>query len=129
VHDAFLKVRSHAAAQVFDSVHLKARVTRAKRQIPVDHARSARAGKHAGAQRPVTLEGVEAGGGDRFDLVAVDAALRELDGLDPRCAKVVELHVFGGLTMPEIADLLQLAERTVFRDWRKARAILVDRLG
>jgi DNA-directed RNA polymerase specialized sigma24 family protein len=44
-------------------------------------------------------------------------------------AKVVELHVFGGFAIPEIAGLLALTERTVFRDWRKARAFLVERLG
>lgn len=129
VHEAFLKVRQHVAT-ANSNEHLKALTTRAMRQILVDHARAERALKRGSGVIAVTLEGVaSATSDDAFDLVAVDDALAALDELNPRLAEVVELHVFGGFAMPEIAGLLQITERTVFRDWRKARAFLVDRLG
>jgi DNA-directed RNA polymerase specialized sigma24 family protein len=66
---------------------------------------------------------------DIVDLVALDAALSHLADLDPRAGRLVEWRLFGGLEIAEIAQLQGLAERTVFRDWRRARAFLVRELG
>lgn len=130
VHEAFLKVRGHAESSGTDAEHLKALVTRAMRQILVDHSRKQQADKRGSGAPAISLSGIQqAGDAVVFDLVAVDRALSELEALNTRLARVVELYVFAGLAVPEIAQLLDLTERTVFRDWRKARAFLIDRLG
>ena len=67
---------------------------------------------------------VEAVAANDKELLAVDAALNELGRMNPRQAKVVECRFFGGLEIPEIAELLGTSEATVLRDWRAARAWL-----
>jgi DNA-directed RNA polymerase specialized sigma24 family protein len=63
------------------------------------------------------------------DMLALDQSLSELAELDARAGQVVEWHVFGGLSIEEIAQLQGLTVRTAYRDWRRARAFLVQRLG
>ena len=63
------------------------------------------------------------------DMLALDQSLTELAGIDPRAGVVVELFVFGGLPIEEIAEIHGLNVRTTYRDWRRARAFLVQRLG
>jgi DNA-directed RNA polymerase specialized sigma24 family protein len=63
------------------------------------------------------------------DIVALDEALTRLAQIDRRAGQLVEWRVFGGLEIADIAQLQGVTERTVFRDWRRARAFLVDRLG
>jgi len=76
------------------------------------------------------LNGLEAeSSAQPFDLVAVDAALTQLEALDARFAQVVELHVFAGMPIVEIATQLGVSERTVFRSWRAARAFLIGQLA
>lgn len=129
VHEAFLKVGAHADAIGVDAGHLRALVARAMRQILVDRARRRVTRKHGSGPLHVTLEGVPARSDPApYDLVLVDRALDALEALDARLAKVVELHVFGGMTMAEVATALAVTERTAFRDWRRARAFLVERL-
>ena len=67
--------------------------------------------------------------GDMVDMLALDQTLTELSGFDARAGHVVEWHVFGGLDIEEIADLQGVTARTTWRDWRRARAFLVQRLG
>jgi DNA-directed RNA polymerase specialized sigma24 family protein len=67
--------------------------------------------------------------GDMADMLSLDQSLTELTELDARAGQVVELHVFGGLRIEEIAKLQGLTVRTAYRDWRRARAFLVQRLG
>jgi DNA-directed RNA polymerase specialized sigma24 family protein len=62
-------------------------------------------------------------------MLALDQSLTELGELDARAGQVVELYVFGGLRIEEIARIQGLTERTTYRDWRRARAFLVQRLG
>ncbi len=129
VHEAFLKVGSHAVPG-HSREHLRAIVTRAMRQILIDHARAQQTAKRGGGAVEVTLDNVAAlDSRGAFDLLAVDQALVALEALNMRLAQVVELHVIGGLSMAEIAQYLGVTERTAFRDWRKARAFLVERLG
>ena len=61
----------------------------------------------------------------KFDVLAIDSALTQIKETDARLAQVVELRYFGGLTFTEIADLLGLAERTIRRDWEKAKLLLL----
>ena len=63
------------------------------------------------------------------EIIALDTALEHLEGLDERLARVVELRFFGGLSVEETAEVLDVSERTVKRDWRKARAFLYQVLN
>ncbi len=129
VHEAYLKIRGHEQASGKDPTYLHALAARAMRQILVDRARRRMADKRGGGLAHITLEGIAvAVDKQAFDLVDVDHALQALDALAPRLAEVVELHVFAGLSMPEVAAFLEITERTAFRDWRKARAFLVQKL-
>lgn len=130
VHETFLRMRRHAAAAGHDPQHLRALAARAMRHILVDHARRRSAGKRGGGAEVVTLGTHDLGGpgSGAIDLVDLDRALGEMEALDARLARVVELHLFAGLDMTGVARELGVTERTAFRDWRKARAFLVARL-
>jgi RNA polymerase sigma-70 factor (ECF subfamily) len=77
----------------------------------------------------VTLDEAAVISAQPAELVALDDALRSLAGLDPRKGQVVELKYFGGLTVDEIAKVLQVSPETVARDWRLARAWLLRELS
>lgn len=125
VHEAYLKLHGASAFEPVDRRHFFAVAARAMRQIVVDHARGRAALKRGGAYHRVdldaaTIPATESGAA----ILALEDALRKLGELDGRLAQVVELRFFGGLTVEETADVLQIDPRTVKRDWRKARAVL-----
>ena len=103
---------------------------RSMRQILVDHARGRSRLKRGGA---ITITGLSDNIGgtpeEMIDLVALDSALNRLSEIDPRAGQLVEWKVFGGLEIVDVARMQNLTERTVFRDWRRARAFLVRELG
>ncbi len=126
---AYLKLHATPQAQSVDRVHFLSLAARAMRQILVDHARSRSRIKRGGGCA-ITALGEEAGGGSEIvDLVALDAALTQLAQLDPRAGQLVEWRIFSGMEIADIAKLQNLTERTVFRDWRRARAFLVRQLA
>lgn len=130
VHEVYLKLSPHSLAQGLERAHFLALTARAMRQVLIDHARSRVCLKRGG--RVVFTELNESHGddsGDVADMLALDQSLSELTEFDPRAGHVVEYHVFGGLRLEEIAELQGLAVRTIYRDWRRARAFLVQRLG
>jgi RNA polymerase sigma factor (TIGR02999 family) len=130
VHEVYLKLSPHSHVQGLDRAHFLALTARAMRQVLIDHARSRICLKRGG--QVVFTEVNENHGdasGDMADMLALDQSLSELTELDPRAGQVVEWHVFGGLRLEEIAELQKLAVRTVYRDWRRARAFLVRQLG
>lgn len=130
VHEVYLKLSPHSHVQGLDRAHFLALTARAMRQVLIDHARSRICLKRGG--QVVFTEVNENHGdasGDMADMLALDQSLSELTELDPRAGQVVEWHVFGGLRLEEIAELQKLAVRTVYRDWRRARAYLVRQLG
>jgi RNA polymerase sigma factor (TIGR02999 family) len=93
------------------------------RQILVDYARRSTAAKRDG--HPVSLDpDALADPGRAEELLALDEALTHLEKLDGRLARIVELRFFGGLSVEETSDALEISPRTVKRDWRKARAFL-----
>jgi RNA polymerase sigma factor (TIGR02999 family) len=95
------------------------------RQVLIDAARRRAAGKRGGGEIVVTLdEDIAARPLDAERILALNAALGELERLDPRRAAVVECRFFGGLDVDETADALGLSPATVKRDWRTARAWL-----
>ena len=100
------------------------------RQLLVDRARKAASEKHGGAwKRDDFTQALNLPIPDDTRLPALDEALRDLAELDERMARVVELRYFTGLSVAEVARVLEVEERTVYRDWAAARAWLRDRLG
>jgi len=100
------------------------------RRILVDHARSRRYVKRGGEARLLPLEEAAAVSPERApDLVALDDALRRLGAVYPRKSQVVELRIFGGLSVAETANVLKVSERTVLADWSLARAWLERELS
>ena len=125
VHEAYIKLVGQEGASWADRRHFFAYAAKAMRSLLADALRRRLADKRGGtAQRDddalLALSIPDAG----VDYVAIDQALTELDTVSPRLAEVVELHVYAGLGFNEIASCMQVTERTVFRDWRKARALL-----
>ena len=124
VNEAWLKL-ARAEFEARDREHFLAMAARAMRQIVMDQARRVHAEKRGGQFLRVTLgDSLAEATHDVDDMLALDTALQRLAQADERLAQVVEWRYFGGPSELEIADLLGLTERTVRRDWRKARAFL-----
>jgi RNA polymerase sigma-70 factor (ECF subfamily) len=132
-HEAYMRLAGQSRVRWQGRTHFMAVAARVMRRVLIDHARAHARGKREGGWRRITLaEGLDAGAGtglDRDQLLAVDAALRKLEALDPREARVVELRFFVGLSMPEVAEALGVSLRTVEGDWTHARAWLRRELG
>ena len=128
VHEGYLKLPPQS--ETLDRAHFLSLTARAMRQVLIDHARSRVCLKRGGLVvfTEINEEQSDASG-DMADMLALDQCLSELSRLDPRSGQVVEWHVFGGLRLEEIAELSGLAVRTTYRDWRRARAFLVQQLG
>lgn len=129
VHEAYLRL---AGAEVpwQNRTHFLSVAARVMRRILVERARAMRATKRgAGALRVTLTSHVPAPTSDPVDILTLDDALQRLENLDARQAQVVELCYFGGLTYPEIAEMLQISEATVDRDLRHARAWLRHELA
>jgi RNA polymerase sigma factor (TIGR02999 family) len=129
VHEAYLKLVGTARPGWNDRRHFFAVASRAMRQISVDYARTQSAQKRGGDAPALTLDEQHLPIVDRaHELVRLDQALTELESLSERPARVVELRFFGGLSVEETAAVMELSERTVKREWQKARAFLFDAL-
>jgi RNA polymerase sigma factor (TIGR02999 family) len=125
VNEAWLKLSGRPDFPVADSNAFRALVSRAMRQILIDHARARGADKRGGAAVHVTLHtDVPAAEPQPVDLLELDDALADLGRRDPRLERVVECHFFGGLSKAETAQALGVSTRTVERDWLRARAYL-----
>ena len=122
VHEAYMKLAAGGAVAAADRGHFLAVAARAMRQVLVEHARRRNAARRGGDWISTTLtEGLRGADIDPAELLALDAALEQLD---PRQRQVVECRFFAGMEEQEIAAVLGLTERTVRRDWVKARAWL-----
>lgn len=128
VHETYLKLRPHVGAEIADAAFF-ALASRAMRHILVDHARRRGTRKHGGDftwtdlsnELPETSRAL-------VDVIALDDALGALDRVDPDLVALVEFHVFAGLSMDDVAALRGISTRTVFREWRKARAFLIQHI-
>ena len=130
VHEAYLKLINQRGTDWKDRAHFFAIASRIIRRILVDHARQKKAAKRGAGQERVSLEDAEMNLGNRdVDLMALDEALNDLAQLDAQQAKVVEMRFFGGLTLAEIAEALNMGRRSVDRSWSAARAWLYVRLS
>jgi RNA polymerase sigma-70 factor (ECF subfamily) len=130
VHDVFMKLARKTDMEWESRAHFFAVAAKAMRDLLVDHARRARAEKRGGGWSRLTLSGVEHDDANdrQIDVIDLEAALRELGRVDERQERIVELRFYAGLTIEEIARVLNVSERTVLYDWRMARAWLRARL-
>ncbi len=128
VNEAYLRlVDQHVVWQ--NRAHFFAVTARVMRHILIDHARRRRYAKHGGEARQVSIEEAAAMSMERAaELIALEEALDELAKLDQRKSRVVELRYFGGLSLEETAEALNISLMTVRRDWRAAKAWLYRRL-
>lgn len=130
VHEAYLKLIGRREAQFEDRAHFFAYAASAMRSVVVDYARQRMAQKRGGDLHRVTDLPEEVEGGLRLDeeMLGLDTALTRLADVDTRLAQVVELRYFAGLSELEIAGLLKRSERSIRRDWQKARMFLLASL-
>jgi RNA polymerase sigma factor (TIGR02999 family) len=125
VHEAYLKLVDQSRAEWRDRAHFFALSSVAMRHVLVDQARARAALKRGGPGTRVTLDEEAIALDDSAEtLMAIDDALERLAAVEPRLAKVVECRFFAGLSEREIAETLGVTERTVERDWVKARMLL-----
>lgn len=141
VHEAYLRLAEGATVDYRGRAHFYRLAARAMRRILVDHARARQAQRRGGAaqgERVPLTEGEivaspwpegEAGDGGGMDFVALDGALGRLAENYPRQGQVVELRFFGGMETRDIAEVLQVTDRTVKRDWQFAKRWLHRELG
>lgn len=130
VHEAYVKLAGPVRFELRNHDHLVALAARAVRQVLLDAARARLSAKRGGGVVPVELDEQDlATPALAEELVALDRALERLAARDERLARLVEWRYFGGMTDAELARALGRDERTVRRDWEKARAFLVRELG
>lgn len=129
VSESWLRLNG-AHVSVENRRHFTALVARAMRFVLMDEVRRDMAEKRGDGQRAVPLdEEVDAGHDAALsEMIALDAALDRLGRLDARLAQLVEMRYFGGLDEAEIAEALGVTDRTLRRDWRRARAFLLTQL-
>lgn len=126
VHDSYLKLASGPGIAFGDRLQFFAYSSRVLRSIVVDLVREQRAQRRGGDLEIVTLD-TAAGEGlpAEVDIEALNDALEDLARLEPTLARLVEMRFFGGLSETEIAEALGISQRTVSREWHKARALLL----
>lgn len=129
VNEAYLRLIEINRVQWQNRSHFLAVAARAMRRILVDVARARRNEKRGGAFERIALDDGLALTNRPIELVALDEALQKLAAVNARQASVVELHFFGGLTLEEAADVLQVSRDTVKRDWRFAKLWLLRELS
>jgi RNA polymerase sigma-70 factor (ECF subfamily) len=134
VHEAYLRLVNAKAISWQGRAHFYSLAARAMRRILVDHARARQAQRRGGQQQRVPLEQAATAAQPteqigEADFVALDAALNRLMQTYERPGQVVELRFFGGMEVRDIAEVLQVTERTVWRDWQLAKLWLHRELG
>ena len=130
VNEAYLRLIDVSQVKWQDRAHFFAMSARLMRRILVDHARARQSRKRGGTTRRVSLEDAHVVSQERSaDLVALDDALQALAAVDARKCQVVELRYFGGLSIEESAEALQVSPETIQRDWRLAKAWLQRELS
>jgi len=138
VHETFMRLVKQRVVQLDSRAQFFGWVSQLMRRILVNHARDRRAGKRGGGVAAHSLEALQeeigelAGGANSEpmpDVLALDEALQRLEHLDARKSHVVELRFFGGLSVTETAEALEMSPSTVVREWATARAWLLHELG
>jgi RNA polymerase sigma factor (TIGR02999 family) len=125
VNEAYLRLAGQQKIEWQSRSHFFAVTAQVMRHILIDHARRRHYAKRGGGAQHVALDDAAGMSAQRAaELVTLDEALEELAKLDPRKCRVVELRYFGGLSMEETAEVLEVSLMTVRRDWRVAKAWL-----
>ncbi len=129
VHEAYLKLAG-GESRAHDEHHFRALAARAMRQALIQHARGKGRLKRGGDRSRVSLDEFQASGAMDIDAaLAVEEALAELETMNERHARIVEMRFFAGMTESEMAGVLGVSDRTVRSEWRLARAWLAYRLS
>jgi RNA polymerase sigma factor (TIGR02999 family) len=129
VHEAYVRLASLHQVAPESRLHFMMTAARAMRRVLVDAARQRNAAKRDAGGFFVTLDDAEDTGAIRSEMVlALDAALEELSRRDPRASEVIVYRYFGGFSVTETAEALQVSESTIHREWQFARAWLGDEL-
>jgi RNA polymerase sigma factor (TIGR02999 family) len=129
VNDAYMRLVEYKRMKWQNRAHFFAVSAQVMRRILVDHARRQNVKRGAGVPH-VSLEEVAVVGGDRpADLVALDDALNALARIDPRKVQIIEMRFFGGLSVEDTAEVLNVSPATVRRDWSIAKFWLYRELG
>ena len=130
VNEAYLKLIDISSVSWQDRAHFFAVASQTMRHVLVDHARGRSRDKRGGAAQKVSLEeAVSFAKKQEVDLLALDEAMRELAAMDAQQSRIVELRFFGGLTIEETAVVLHISPATVKREWRIAKAWLLNRMS
>jgi RNA polymerase sigma factor (TIGR02999 family) len=130
VHESFIRFAEAGHLKLEGRVHFMRWAAQAMRSIIVDFARRRLADRRGGGAARVELNGdLAAATRGEAEIVGVHQALDRMAAVDPRLTQVVEMRYFGGMTEPEIAQALGVTERTVRRDWQKARLLLREALA
>ena len=125
VNEAYMRLVDYKHMQWQNRAHFFAVSSQLMRRILVEHARKRNKVKRGDGAQHIALEDAGVMTSERpMDLVALDDAMNELARLDPRKAQIVEMRFFGGLSVEETAEVLNVSTVTVMRDWRTAKAWL-----
>jgi RNA polymerase sigma-70 factor, ECF subfamily len=129
VHELYLKMLGNSKIEWQNRAHFYSIASRCMRQILVDHARKKVALRRGGKNRPITLDE------EKLDLeehseeiIELNELIEKLSEIDSRRGQVVEMRFFGGMSIPEISEVLGVTSRTVDRDWAKAKMWLYNEL-
>ena len=130
IHEAFLRLADQHTMGWHDRRGFFAAAATTMRRVLVDHARARKAKKRSGKKSHEPLDEVVIAFEENvYDLVRLDDALNALHTLDPRMSQVVELRFFAGLSVEQVAELLDISPRSVAREWSLARAWLLAELS
>jgi RNA polymerase sigma factor (TIGR02999 family) len=130
IHEAYARLVGSNSLEIRSRGHFFAIASRQMRRILVDHARARNAQRRGAGEVDIELDGTQIGLASRgIDLLLLDESLEELQRVDSRAAKVVELRFFGGYADQEVVEALGVSLATVRRDWEFARAWLFDRMN
>jgi RNA polymerase sigma factor (TIGR02999 family) len=129
VHEAYFRLIDQTQVNWRNRAHFFGVAAQMMRRILVDYARTKKRDKRGGPARPLSIDEVMDVSKERAaDLVVLDEALASLTEIDPRKGRVVELRFFGGLSVEETAEVLNVSPQTVLRDWKLAKAWLYKQI-
>lgn len=129
VHEAYVRLSSANGGWTNRGHFLRAAST-VMRHLLVDYARMRSAGKRGGGSEPITLEdGFHSADDDGLAVLALDDAIRDISEIDERLGRIIECRYFAGLSVSETAEALDMAVRTVEREWQRAKGYLLQAMA